>query len=154
MCVRTQGQRASSGCRPEREPASDCFLAFWLLVGRLSLLASEGCVLGVSWREGVVYGGWSTGFSFSQCRRRAAAGCCRCCLLCCAVFRCCTLVLTAPTGPSLACLVPQAAGIESGDILYKLDGVPLGSYKDGLSLFKNKTGPVVITCIRQDDVTI
>ena len=48
----------------------------------------------------------------------------------------------------------QAAGIESGDVLYKLDGAPLGSYKEGLALFRNKTGPVVITCIRQDDVTI
>ena len=48
----------------------------------------------------------------------------------------------------------QAAGIESGDILYKLDGVRLGSYKEGLALFRNKTGPVVITCFRQDDVTV
>lgn len=55
----------------------------------------------------------------------------------------------------LLCMLSlQAAGIESGDILCKLDGAPLGSYKEGLALFRNKTGPVVITCIRQDDVTI
>eukprot|EP00752_Nemacystus_decipiens_P003524 g3250.t1 len=56
--------------------------------------------------------------------------------------------------PAAATRDLPAAGIKTGDILYKLGGVPLGSYKEGLALFRNKTGPVVITCVRQGDVTI
>lgn len=83
------------------------------------------------------------------------------CLLCFVVGSAGGLMSSSSCAPAISvlhvlylfCMV-QAAGIESGDVLYKLDGVPLGSYKEGLALFRNKTGPVVITCIRQDDVTV
>ncbi|CAM9655777.1 unnamed protein product [Scytosiphon promiscuus] len=48
----------------------------------------------------------------------------------------------------------QAAGIEVGDTLQKLDGAQLGSYKQGMSMFKEKTGSFVITVLRQDEIHI
>lgn len=48
----------------------------------------------------------------------------------------------------------QAAGIETGDTLQKLDGVALGSYKEGMEMFKKQSGSIVITVLRQDDITI
>lgn len=43
----------------------------------------------------------------------------------------------------------QAAGIKVGDTLQKLGGVPLGSYKDGIEMFKKQRGDVVLTILRQ-----
>ncbi|CAN0245837.1 unnamed protein product [Ectocarpus sp. 12 AP-2014] len=48
----------------------------------------------------------------------------------------------------------SAGGIEVGDTLQKLDGVTLGSYKDGMDMFKKQSGSVVITVLRQDEITI
>ncbi|CAM9750168.1 unnamed protein product [Ectocarpus sp. 6 AP-2014] len=48
----------------------------------------------------------------------------------------------------------SAGGIEVGDTLQKLDGVTLGSYKDGMEMFKKQSGSVVITVLRQDEITI
>ncbi|CAM9947506.1 unnamed protein product [Scytosiphon promiscuus] len=48
----------------------------------------------------------------------------------------------------------EAAGIETGDTLQKLDGVTLGSYKEGMEMFKKQSGSIVITVLRQDDITI
>lgn len=43
----------------------------------------------------------------------------------------------------------QIAGIRVGDTLQKLGGVPLGSYKDGIEMFKKQRGDVVLTIMRQ-----
>lgn len=45
----------------------------------------------------------------------------------------------------------QEAGIEPGDTLQEVDGVKLGTYKDGVEIFKKLRGPVVLTVLRQND---
>ncbi|CAB1106835.1 unnamed protein product [Ectocarpus sp. CCAP 1310/34] len=45
----------------------------------------------------------------------------------------------------------EAAGIEVGDTLQRVGGVPLGTYKEGIELFKKLRGPVVLTVCRQND---
>lgn len=62
------------------------------------------------------------------------------------------LTLSVSRDPSLP--RSQAGGIEVGDTLQKLDGVTLGSYKEGMEMFKKQSGSVVITVLRQDEITI
>ncbi|CAM9808765.1 unnamed protein product [Scytosiphon promiscuus] len=45
----------------------------------------------------------------------------------------------------------EAAGIEIGDTLQMVDGVQLGTYKEGIEMFKKLRGPVVLTVFRQND---
>lgn len=53
--------------------------------------------------------------------------------------------------PHLVFCWPQEAGIEPGDTLQQVDGVQLGSYKEGVEIFKKLRGPVVLTVLRQND---
>lgn len=48
----------------------------------------------------------------------------------------------------------QEAGVEVGDTLQQVDGVHLGSYKEGMALFKKKTGTFVLTVLREADIVI
>lgn len=49
---------------------------------------------------------------------------------------------------------PQVAGVEVGDTLQKLEGVVLGSYKEGMAMFKKHKGSFSLTVLRQDEITI
>ncbi|CAM9529065.1 unnamed protein product [Ectocarpus sp. 12 AP-2014] len=48
----------------------------------------------------------------------------------------------------------EVAGVEVGDTLQKLEGVVLGSYKEGMAMFKKQTGSFSLTVLRQDEITI
>lgn len=49
---------------------------------------------------------------------------------------------------------PQDAGVEVGDTLQAVDGVQLGSYKQGMALFKKQKGSFKLTVLREEDITI
>lgn len=49
---------------------------------------------------------------------------------------------------------PQDAGVEVGDTLQQVDGVLLGSYKQGMAVFKKQKGSFKLTVLREDDITI
>jgi len=48
----------------------------------------------------------------------------------------------------------QDAGVEVGDTLQQVDGEHLGSYKQGMALFKKQKGSFKLTVLREDDITI
>lgn len=49
---------------------------------------------------------------------------------------------------------PQEAGIVVGDTLQKVNGEDLGSYKEGMALFKKQTGTFTLTLLREADIVI
>lgn len=49
---------------------------------------------------------------------------------------------------------PQDAGVEVGDTLQAVDGTELGSYKQGMALFKKQKGTFKLTVLREEDITI
>lgn len=44
--------------------------------------------------------------------------------------------------------------MEVGDTLQAVDGAPLGSYKQGMVLFKKQKGSFKLTVLREEDITI